>query len=493
MSVKEKSCPLADIFDILPDPAFLFRQQPDKKIVLVKINRIGQKIFREQYQADRQPTIVSSVKHVIETGEPIRDEIEFEIVTDEEKLRSKERIPSKKTIYLADYVKLSDEDVLVLTKDITELKKSQKEMRDSQEFNFGLLAEYSPLGIMYLSSEGNIKYTNPTVTRSMEISDNKFRNIVGKSIFSLPEIQKNHEIKKGVQKLLNGEPIVSIEIQNPNGDLLSVFGTPRFAPNGSVTGAVFMYLESVQHEETQAALREREEYDFGLMTEYSPLGIINLNTNGIITFANPTSTKMFGWQDGQVSLVEGKNFLQLPYISEKPIISEGIDQLLEGEPLVGLEFTIDYMGTERVLRTYGSPHYDQNGDLDGAILMYADITDLKETQKELQKQREELSEFAHQMTHDLLTSIVSISGFAELLSERYDQSFIDRIVKNAERMKKLLKTSLKLADAGKIIDKKHAINLGEIVDEVAELAIPNDITLQREPLPIVACDREKTS
>ncbi|MFX0207777.1 MAG: PAS domain S-box protein, partial [Candidatus Hodarchaeota archaeon] len=293
----------------------------------------------------------------------------------------------------------------------------------------------------------------------------KIRNVVGKSVFDLPYIETNPEIKTGIRELLNGEPLVGLKIENPNGAPLTFFGTPRYATDGSIEGAVFMYLDSVQLEELQVVLKEKEEQNFSLLAEYSPLGIINLNSKGTITFANPTSTKLFGWQNGQISVVEGRNILEIPYISSSKMVSYRINQLLAGEPLVGLEFQVNFMGKERVLRTYGSPHYDSHGDIKGAILMYADITDLKEIQRKLRRQKEELSEFAHQMSHDLTTLIVSILGYSELLYKEHNPIFVEKIVKNAKRMQSFLRTSLELADAGKIVEKKNNENLGEIIDE----------------------------
>ncbi|MFX0125139.1 MAG: PAS domain S-box protein [Candidatus Hodarchaeota archaeon] len=492
MLEEEQLSPLANIFDLLPDPAFLFKQNYENKVILEKFNLAGQKVLGEcteeylgkkPYQLSDFPLIIEShIKKVLETGETIRSEI-FSLKT-----------VSRDLIFCVDIIKLSNNYVLMLAKNLSKLKQSEKEVQENHEFNFGLLAEYAPLGIMYLSSEGTIKYTNPKSTRQLGFFKEKIRNVIGKSVLELPYIENNPEIKEGIQKLLNGEPLVGLEIENPNGVPLTIFGTPRFAADGSIEGAVFMYLDSVQLEEMQVALKEKEDQNFGLLAEYSPLGIINLNSEGTITFANPTSTKLFGWQDGQVSLVEGKNILDIPYISKSQKICNKINQLLEGEPLVGLEFQVSFMGKERVLRTYGSPHYDPKGDIKGAILMYADITDLKETQKKLRRQKEELSEFAHQMSHDLTTLIVSILGYSELLYKEHNPIFVEKIVKNAKRMQSFLRASLELADAGKVIEKKSDENLEEIIDEVAELVIPNTITYQREPiLEHVVCDREKTS
>ncbi|MFX1286427.1 MAG: PAS domain S-box protein [Promethearchaeota archaeon] len=489
-----------NIFNLLPDPAFLFKQKPDEIVILEKINesvytKLGKKfkkcIGKELKQISAfNSNITSIVKRVIETGEPVREEIRQDNISEGNKLG----IESTEQIYLTDFVKFGNNGVLMLTKDITKLKQAERDFLESQEFNFGLLAEYAPLGLMVLSQNGTIKYTNPKSTRQLGFSEKKIQNVIGKSVFELPIIETNQEIKDGIQKLLYGEPLVRLEIKNSKGTPLSFFGSPRFAPDGSVNGAVFMYLDSVRLEEMQAALKEREDYNFNLLGEYSPLGIVNLNTEGVITFANPTSTKLFGWTDGQVSLVEGKNILEIPYISKVPEISDKINQLLEGEPLVGLEFPVSFMGKERVLRAYGSPHYNPNGLLNGAILMYADITDLKETQEKLRRQKEELSEFAHQMSHDLTTLIVSILGYSELLNKEYNPIFVKKISKNAKRMQTFLKASLELADAGKVIEKKNNEKLSEIIDEVAEIVIPSSITFQRDDdLPIVFCDREKTA
>jgi len=46
MLVEEEISPLTNIFDLLPDPAFLFRQKYDRRIILEKFNLIGQKFWQ---------------------------------------------------------------------------------------------------------------------------------------------------------------------------------------------------------------------------------------------------------------------------------------------------------------------------------------------------------------------------------------------------------------------------------------------------------------
>ena len=144
----------------------------------------------------------------------------------------------------------------------------------------------------------------------------------------------------------------------------------------------------------QNAIKESLDLNFGLHAEFSPLGIMILDPRGKIIFANPTSTKLLGWIDGKTTLVEGRNIFNLSIIKNKKDTAEGIEKLLKGQPLVEDELRIESELGVKVMKLYGSPRFTANDKVEGAILTWADVTDLIEAQTNLQHQKNELSEFA---------------------------------------------------------------------------------------------------
>jgi PAS domain S-box-containing protein len=251
--------------------------------------------------------------------------------------------------------------------------------------------------------------------------------------------------------------------------------------------------EIVQH---QDAVKESLDLNFGLHAEFSPLGIMILDTQGKIIFANPTSTKLLGWIDGETTLVEGRNIFNLSIIKNKPETANGIEKLLNGQPLVEDELRIESGLGVKVMKLYGSPRFTANDKVEGAILTWAEVTDLIQAQTNLQNQKNELGELASVMRHDLMNYLHNIMGYAEILelkSQDEYSEFSKKILKNAVHIQKVLTRSYELAEAGKIIEKKEKIDLNKVADEIAKMTIPATIKFSKNTLPSLKCDKEKVT
>jgi len=312
---------------------------------------------------------------------------------------------------------------------------------------------------------------------------------IGKDLSSLEHILP--ELSSNIELVMNSEIIVTDKITIKINDSIDdrTFVVDYIQANSNTV--LVMPKDLTEIEKMQKEMQSQEELSYQQVAEYSPLGIINLNANGTVIFANPTSTQLFGWINEQVTLVEGRNIFEFPFISDQERIIQGISDLLKGDPLVGIEFPVTIKNQQRILKAYGSPRYRSNGSLAGAILMYTDITELKQIEENLKRQKEELSDFAHQMSHDLGNSITGILGYAEFMKKYSDYSHLDEIIKHANKMTELLQQSLVLADSGLLIKEKEKVDLNSLVDNVAELIIPKEITYSRTKLPIVLGDHTK--
>ncbi|MFQ5977878.1 MAG: PAS domain S-box protein [Candidatus Heimdallarchaeota archaeon] len=92
----------------------------------------------------------------------------------------------------------------------------------------------------------------------------------------------------------------------------------------------------------------------------------------------------------------------------------------------------------------------------------------KQAEERLLQQKEELSEFAHAMAHDLKNQLLSIEGYAELLETKYDEPYAAKIGQLAQQMHTLLGRSVALADASQVIDKTAKVNLTDLFQEAAK-------------------------
>lgn len=119
------------------------------------------------------------------------------------------------------------------------------------------------------------------------------------------------------------------------------------------------------------------------------------------------------------------------------------------------------------------------------------IIEHSQFEETLRQQKEELSEFAHAMNHDLKNYLFAIRGYADLLQRECDSAYPERIHQMVQGMSALLQRSVTLADAGLVIKKTDTIDLTSLMKEVAESIIPENVNFSLDDLPTVQGDREK--
>ncbi len=124
--------------------------------------------------------------------------------------------------------------------------------------------------------------------------------------------------------------------------------------------------------------------------------------------------------------------------------------------------------------------------LEKVIVSVIDITEQKQVETTLRQQKEELSEFAHFLSHDINNCLTLVEGYLGFLDLDYDAITI--INHQVEYMKALMSRSLMLADAGLSIVKNDIVDLNLVVENAAKGTIPNTIQFSVQNLPSVICD-----
>jgi len=151
----------------------------------------------------------------------------------------------------------------------------------------------------------------------------------------------------------------------------------------------------------------------------------------------------------------------------------------------------DKDGNVMHLEIQGHPVFDEKGNVIQMIEYTIDVTEEKTAHLLLSTQKEELSELAHIMKHDLGNDLRNIRGLISLLSRKQEPEYSDRIMQIIGRMSNLLRSSAALADAGLIVEMKKDVNLNELVHEIAITTIPESITYVQDDLPSIMGDSRK--
>jgi signal transduction histidine kinase len=138
------------------------------------------------------------------------------------------------------------------------------------------------------------------------------------------------------------------------------------------------------------------------------------------------------------------------------------------------------------------------------LLALEDISERKETQKELERSNRDLEQFAYVAAHDLQEPLRVVTSFTQLLAKRYKgkldsdaDEFVAYIVDGAARMHCLINDLLAYARLGSHDAEFGATDceavLAEAVSNLGSAIEESAATVTHDPLPNVMADRDQLS
>lgn len=382
--------------------------------------------------------------------------------------------------------------ILSLFTDITERKQVEELVRDNEE-RFRRLTEQNLMGIAIIQ-DGMIRYANQACSeisgysteelmtwnqaRFIQVIHPDYRSFVAEQLMKKQAGDENGIVDRYSFRL--ADKAGKIKWANLYSKSIIYQGKPAdFA----------MLIDVTEQKQAEETLRESEEMYRNLF-HFSNDGIFIHNLEGKIIDANKKSLEIFGYfKDELLTLTIAD--LHPPQMLEK---SRNAFMKISRTGYVNFEIDFKKKSGDVFSADVSSSIFEIGGEkvVQGIV---RDISDRKEIEQQLRHEKEELSEFAHSMTHDIRNYLHSIQGHASLIRKNYDLPRAEKIIHLAQRMNKLLARSLALADAGLIVDKTDRISITELVQKVAELTIPEGIAINidLDPIPEVLCDRERVA
>ncbi|MFN5444250.1 MAG: response regulator, partial [Crocinitomicaceae bacterium] len=165
-----------------------------------------------------------------------------------------------------------------------------------------------------------------------------------------------------------------------------------------------------------------QEEKFRNIIENMNLGILEVDNNDIIQYANNTFSAISGFS---LEELKGKNAHKLfTKKSDEKIIKEILSERIKGES-GNYEVTVyTKSGDERIWFISGAPNYNDRGEIIGSIGVHLDITDRKKLEKALEKARDKAQEasktkelFLANMSHEIRTPLNIILGMTRLIKK----------------------------------------------------------------------------
>ncbi|MFW9823587.1 MAG: PAS domain S-box protein [Candidatus Thorarchaeota archaeon] len=238
--------------------------------------------------------------------------------------------------------------VLNLARDVTDKKTAEQKLRQSEK-KYRHLFNSSPYVIWLMEEDGTIVDCNSTTSELLSVL--KIEEIIGKkfsevlSVLERPNYLIN-VLQARFDKFLKGEKLGPLELQITRGDRkklwLSVQTSLVKVGKKILTQAIIQDISNLKDSEEKLRtlnkklevkifertreLRESEE-KYRHLYEYSPNGIVLLNSEGTIIDINSTVPQMFGYNKQDLI---GKNYLSLMgiYPSDTKIALRDMTELL---------------------------------------------------------------------------------------------------------------------------------------------------------------------
>ena len=287
--------------------------------------------------------------------------------------------------------------VFGIARDITERKRVEKTLRDSEE-RFKNLFNNSLVGLYRTTPDGRILMANPALVRMLGYDS--FEELARRNL----EDEGYHpEYPRSVfkERISRESKVIGLESAWKRADGTTLYIRESAQAVRDESGNIMYYQGTVEditeHRRITMALQSSEEMFETLVANMNE-GVDIVDDNLYCKFANPAGEEIFGVEAG--GLV-GRTLYE--FISEEghKRIEEQLSKRREG---VASSYDLEIIrpdGQKRQLIVTGTPRFSKDGKYIGALGIFFDVTKRKESEEALRKAHDELEMRVQERTAEL--------------------------------------------------------------------------------------------
>jgi len=339
--------------------------------------------------------------------------------------------------------------VLIISHDLTEIKKSEELLRSSEE-KFMKLFNSSPFGITLTEiSTGKFIEANDDF---LEMVGYTREEIIGQTPleFDMIDAEERNKILLEIQKK-GAVKNMEVEVKKKSGEKIWVMQSTEIISMREEQFFLNAFNEISNRKRAEEQLRESEERIQSIFRS-APDAVIVIDATGKIVGWNPQAEVIFGWKAKEII----SRYLQDTMVPERMrdasanellhYLETGADASIKTVEMRalrkdGTEFFVSISISVTMIK--GRRHF---------TAFVSDITefieaqeDLKQKSAELERSNLELENFAYAASHDLQEPLRSVIAYLQIIEKRYKDKldadateFIHRSVDSAVRMRTLI-------------------------------------------------------
>jgi PAS domain S-box-containing protein len=303
--------------------------------------------------------------------------------------------------------------------DITDQKLAMQHLKESEE-RLKILFDYAPDAYLLLDAKGSIIEANKVVEN---ITGYKREEMISKNIFKLHifNAEQINTVSDILTKNSMGIPVDKQEFMIKREDGVRLIVETRSYPV-RIHDQILSLLtirDITEINKAQEALA-RSEYFNRRLIESSPVGLMYLDREGVITYENPMMQKMMGRSPGMVSPAIGRKIYDVDAIKKSGLV-RFVKKMIKGDMVASKEvFYTSIAGVKLYLEVNTAPLYDEHDNIEGIILMVINITQRKKAEMEIKKLNEQLEKRVKQRTLELENAYASLKSSEKKYRELAD-------------------------------------------------------------------------
>jgi PAS domain S-box-containing protein len=381
---------------------------------------------------------------------------------------------------------------------------SKEKIKEERLQILSSIADVNINAVIICDKYGKIEWVNNSFEN---ITGYKLAEVIGKSPGSvLQGEESNPETIKYLRDQIKAGESFNCEILNysksKNKYWIRIQGQPLKDKNGELI-KYFAIEEDISLEKKYYESIKTEKEKYSNIIANMNMGLLEVDNQDTILLANQSFCEMSGYT--LLDLIGTKASDLLSNISDKKVIqtknemrSSGISDSYEVTAK-----TKD--GQTKFWMISGAPNYNVNGEIVGSIGVHLDITQQKslELQKEqllvrLEKQNEQLNEYAQIVSHDLKSPLRSIHSLISWIKEDnigefspQSVEYLKMIESKVEKMDHLIQGILTYSKMDTLDLSSEKIDVNDVVKNIINIIhIPDNIQVSiKNLLPTIIADK----